>query len=263
MNISADIHTHTNYSDGKFSPREMLSAAIEKGLDAYGFSDHAHMKIASHWMMAGERTENYIKEINSLKTEFSGRIKVLCGIEHDIFSDIDLAPFDYVIGSVHYIKQGDEFCPVDSTKEEVFRAVKTYFGGNPYAYCKEYYSLLARHAENPEVDVVGHFDLVEKFNDDGSVFDRSSPEYKKIAVSAMEKLNDAGKIFEINTGAMFRVGRSVPYPSEYLLRALSEMHGRIVFSSDAHSTDAIAFAFDRASALAEKCGFSDFDHTFL
>ncbi|MEI3153026.1 MAG: PHP domain-containing protein [Eubacteriales bacterium] len=70
MNISADIHTHTNYSDGKFSPREMLSAAIEKGLDAYGFSDHAHMKIASHWMMAGERTENYIKEINSLKTEF-------------------------------------------------------------------------------------------------------------------------------------------------------------------------------------------------
>lgn len=79
----------------------------------------------------------------------------------------------------------------------------------------------------------------------------------------MEKLNDAGKIFEINTGAMFRVGRSVPYPSEYLLRALSEMHGRIVFSSDAHSTDAIAFAFDRASALAEKCGFSDFDHTFL
>lgn len=263
MNISADIHTHTNFSDGKCSPREMLSAAIEKGLKTYGFSDHAHMKIASHWMMAGERTDNYIKEINSLKAEFSGRIRALCGIEHDIFSDIDLAPFDYVIGSVHYIKCGNVFCPVDATKNDVLYAIQKYFGGDPYAYCGEYYSLLARHAENPEVDVVGHFDLVEKFNDDGSVFDRTSPKYIKPAVDAMEKLNAAGKIFEINTGAMFRVGRSVPYPSEYLLRTLNEMHGKIVFSSDAHSTDAIAFAFDRASALAEKCGFSDFDRTFF
>ena len=130
MNISADIHTHTNYSDGKCSPREMLSAAIEKGLKTYGFSDHAHMQIASHWMMSGERTENYIKEINSLKEKFSDQIKVLCGIEHDIFSDIPLSPFDYVIGSVHYIKCGDELCTVDSTKEEVFRAINTYFGGD-------------------------------------------------------------------------------------------------------------------------------------
>lgn len=75
----------------------------------------------------------------------------------------------------------------------------------------------------------------------------------------MEKLNSAGKIFEINTGAMFRVGKSVPYPSEYLLRALCEMHGKIIFSSDAHSKEAVAFAFDRACALAEKCGFSDFE----
>ena len=263
MNISADIHTHTNFSDGKCSPREMLLSAIGKGLDVYGFSDHAHMKIASHWMMAGERTDNYIKEINSLKAEFSDRIKALCGIEHDVFSDIALAPFDYVIGSVHYIKCGNVFCPVDATKNDVLYAIQKYFGGDPYAYCGEYYSQLARHAENPEVDVVGHFDLVEKFNDDGSVFDRTSPKYIKPAVDAMEKLNAAGKIFEINTGAMFRVGRSVPYPSEYLLRTLNEMHGKIVFSSDAHSTDAIAFAFDRASALAEKCGFSDFDRTFF
>lgn len=263
MNISADIHTHTNYSDGKCSPREMLSAAIEKGLKIYGFSDHAHMQIASHWMMSGERTENYIKEINSLKEKFSDQIKVLCGIEHDIFSDIPLSPFDYVIGSVHYIKCGDEFCPVDSTKEEVFRAINNYFGGDPYAYCKEYYSLLSQHAENTYVRIVGHFDLVEKFNENSDVFDRTSKKYRKAAEDAMEKLHSAGKIFEINTGAMFRVGRSSPYPSEYLLRTLNEMHGKIVFSSDAHSTEAIAFAFDRASALAEKCGFSDFDRTFL
>lgn len=259
MNITADIHTHTSFSDGKASPREMLSAAIAKGLDTYGFSDHAHMKVAAHWMMSGKKTDDYISEITALKTEFSDKIRILCGIEHDIFSDIELSPFDYVIGSVHYVDAGEEFLPVDATKADFINAVNNYFCGDPYAFCARYFNLLEKHAENPFVKIVGHFDLVEKFNDDGSIFDRCDKRYTDPALQAMEKLNSVGKIFEINTGAMFRVGRSVPYPSEYLLRTLCEMHGKIIFSSDAHSKDSIAFAFDRASELAEKCGFSDFE----
>ncbi len=259
MNVTADIHTHTSFSDGKFSPREMLCAAIDKGLDTYGFSDHAHMRAVAHWMMSGVKTDDYISEINSLKAEFADKIRVLCGIEHDIFSDIELSPFDYVIGSVHFVDSGENLLAVDATKADFINAVNGYFGGDPYAFCARYFELLEMHAENPFVKIVGHFDLVEKFNDGGSIFDSRDKRYLRSALRAMEKLNSAGKIFEINTGAMFRVGKSVPYPSEYLLRTLCEMHGKIIFSSDAHTKEAIAFAFDIASALAEKCGFSDFE----
>lgn len=73
----------------------------------------------------------------------------------------------------------------------------------------------------------------------------------------MERLNAAGKIFEINTGAISRGYRSTPYPAPELLRHLNAIGGRITVSSDAHSAAAICCAFDKAEALAQSCGFTE------
>ena len=73
----------------------------------------------------------------------------------------------------------------------------------------------------------------------------------------MERLNAAGKIFEINTGAISRGYRSTPYPAPELLRHLYAIGGRITVSSDAHSAAAICCAFDKAEALAQSCGFTE------
>jgi 3',5'-nucleoside bisphosphate phosphatase len=35
-----DLHTHTNESDGSYSPAELVTSALETGLDALGISDH-------------------------------------------------------------------------------------------------------------------------------------------------------------------------------------------------------------------------------
>jgi predicted metal-dependent phosphoesterase TrpH len=35
-----DLHTHTNESDGSYSPEELVHTALETGLDALGISDH-------------------------------------------------------------------------------------------------------------------------------------------------------------------------------------------------------------------------------
>lgn len=259
MIITADIHSHTTYSDGKNSPREMICAAIDKGLKTFGITDHAHMITPVTWMMPYDKTDEYISVINDLKIEFKDRIKVLCGIEYDYISDIDLYNYDYVIGSVHYIEKDGNYYSIDHTKDCMTDAIRDHFGGNPYHYCEQYFAQLSSLASNPNISIIGHFDLVEKYNESGIIFDRNDSRYIKAAVAAMEKLNSAGKVFEINTGAMSRVGRSVPYPSEYLLRTLKEMGGKIIFSSDAHSSSTIAFAFDRVVDLVERCGFSDYE----
>ena len=76
------------------------------------------------------------------------------------------------------------------------------------------------------------------------------------ALSAMEKLVRAGKIFEINTGAISRGHRTTPYPDKALLGALREMGGKITISADAHHASGVACAFDKAQALAESCGYT-------
>ena len=74
----------------------------------------------------------------------------------------------------------------------------------------------------------------------------------------MERLVRAGKLFEINTGAISRGYRQTPYPAEPLLRLLREMDGKILFTADAHRACDVAFGYAEAVELARRCGFDTF-----
>ena len=100
-----DLHMHTVYSDGKNTPEEMILEAIARGLDCVGISDHSHA-VSDECGMTPEGTLAYRAEMARLKEKYAGRIRVLCGLERDIWSD-DTLDYDYVIGSVHTIRMPD------------------------------------------------------------------------------------------------------------------------------------------------------------
>ena len=62
-------------------------------------------------------------------------------------------------------------------------------------------------------------------------------------------------MFEINTGAMSRGYRTMPYPSMRLLRALRDFGGSIVFNCDSHSVNTVCSFLPEAEKVAEACGF--------
>jgi histidinol phosphatase-like PHP family hydrolase len=53
--------------------------------------------------MSRAGTQQYIEEIRALQQKYSGSIRLLLGIELDRYADTDISPYDYLIGSVHYI----------------------------------------------------------------------------------------------------------------------------------------------------------------
>ena len=69
-----------------------------------------------------------------------------------------------------------------------------------------------------------------------------------------------GAVFEINTGAMAKGYRTVPYPSESILKKIKKGGGKIIISSDTHSVDTVDYAFKDAMRLAEICGFERLDY---
>lgn len=256
----SNCHTHTIYCDGKNTAREMIDAAIEKGFVSLGFSGHSPMKQNNGWTMTLEGTEKYIAEINSLKGEYDGRIDILCGIELDNdYDGINPDDFDYVIGSVHQLKKGDRAYDVDYTAEHLKEAVDEFFDGSFNAMSREYFSTLADFVISTKVDVVGHFDLITKFNLDAPLFDESDSEYRGYALEAVDRILAAKPdiLFEVNTGAMFRVGKREPYPADFILRHICEKGGRITLTSDSHSASSIDFAFDKAIEYIKCCGFED------
>ena len=51
-----NFHTHTRYSDGHDTPREMIGEAVSRGFTALGSSDHSYAGSASYYSMSPEGT---------------------------------------------------------------------------------------------------------------------------------------------------------------------------------------------------------------
>ena len=77
------------------------------------------------------------------------------------------------------------------------------------------------------------------------------------AGDVLDRLAERDVVFEINTGAMSRNCRTVPYPSDVLLRSLRDFGGRVCISSDSHSASTLTYGFVQAAELALSCGFRE------
>lgn len=252
----ADFHVHTTYCDGKNAPREMVEAALERGLSAIGFSVHSYTYFDETYCIKKDRIPAYLAEIGALKEEFAEKIRIFCGVEQDLYSAEETGAFDYAIGSVHYVEKGGGFYPVDNdaaTFEEICRDV---FGGDYYAFAESYFAATGTVAEAVKPDIIGHFDLFSKFNENNRYFDPFHPRYVAAWQGALDKLLPFGIPFEVNTGAMFRGLRTVPYPTEEQLRYIAAGGGRVILSGDTHMTDGLCYAFDTAETLVRQLNIS-------
>ena len=240
--ILVDRHIHSTFSDGANTPEEIVQEAINRQMTTIGFSDHSYLFFDERFCI--KDYTGYIAEINRLKEKYRDKIEILLGIEQDYYSGKPEYAFDYVIGSVHYIKCGQEYISVDHTPEILKHNVERYFGGDIYAFCEKYYEMVAEIIEVTNADIIGHFDLVSKFNESGELFDQSHPRYVAAYQAAVDRLIKYGKPFEINTGAISRGYRVTPYPSLPVKNYIEEKGGSFIMSSDSHQKETLCFKFN-------------------
>ena len=113
--------------------------------------------------------------------------------------------------------------------------------------------------------IIGHFDLITKFNEGGRLFDESDPRYTDAWTAALDRLTGPAinelpekdrLIFEINTGAMSRGYRTSPYPSGEILTEIARRGIPVILSSDSHDKSTLLYGFDEAEALSEELGLT-------
>ena len=244
MMQSMSLHVHSTYSDGDNAPEEMILAAIDAGLETVGFSDHSYTFFDESYCIQKEQLEAYRTEIRTLAKKYRDQIRVLCGVEQDYYSEESTDRYDYVIGSVHYLKIADAFVPVDDIVNCLKEAAETYFQGDYYALTEAYFKTVSDVVRKTGADIIGHFDLITKFNEREPMFDEQHPRYRAAWQAAVDELLKYDVPFEINTGAVAKGYRTVPYPAPEIRRYIYEHGGRFILSSDSHSIDTIAFGFD-------------------
>ena len=247
MKPLCDFHVHTTFSDGKNTPEEVVKAAIEKGISELGFSDHSYTFFDESYCVKRDKIADYKREILQLKYKYTDKIKILCGIEQDFYSQESSAGYDYAIGSVHYVKSGGNYLPVDKSAKTFIEITKDYFGGDYYTFSEEYFKTVAGFAERKDVNIIGHFDLISKFNEKEKLFDETDVRYITAWKSAADKLIAAGKTFEINTGAISRGYKTESYPSDIIRNYIKARGGKFILSSDSHNKETLCYDFDKYS----------------
>lgn len=250
----SNVHTHTTFSDGRNSAEEMVRAAIRLGFHTLGFSDHGHTEY-DRCSMSLEGEAAYRSEITRLQQKYGDRIHILLGYEHDWLSPTDFSGYEFAIESVHYVPvDGGVFC-VDHSRATQENAIRKHFSGDPYRMCQAYFKIVCESCEHTKADILGHIELVMKFNENRDLFDDTDPRYLNAALEAADCAADSGRLVEINTGAISRGYRKEPYPGRAMLKHLHERNARILLSSDCHNAAHLECAFEQAVAIARSCGF--------
>ena len=250
----SNFHTHTHFCDGKNSPEEMVQAAIGAGCPAIGFSGHSNTPFDPGYCMDYGREKAYRREVLALKEKYRDQIAVYLGLEQDYDSPPASGCYEYLIGSVHYVKKNGEYLSIDDTPERFQSGVEKLYGGDFYSLCEDYYCRVANVIRRTGCQIVGHFDLVTKFNEKVPFFAEYHPRYREAALAALRSLLSQGAILEINTGAISRNWRREPYPDLFLLEEMGRWQAKVILSSDAHRAEDLLFGLEKARALARDYG---------
>ncbi len=259
MTVKCSIHTHTTFCDGKDTAEDMVISAIQCGCNCIGFSGHSYIDYPNSldWTMSPEIQKKYVQEIGRLKEKYNGKIDILLGIEQDYFSEPLVDTYDYIIGSVHATEKCGVRLDVDATPQILSNGIEELYHGDVMELIRDYYALVSNVVEKTKCDIIGHFDVITKFNNKYPFVDTCSKEYREIAFDALDCLIKKDKIFEINTGAISRGWRDLPYPEDFLLRRIAQKNANVIITSDAHSKQTITFGFDNAIEYAKFCGIKE------
>lgn len=254
MKYLSTMHSHCTYCDGANSPAEMAEAAYKLGFVSYGFSSHSHLPYKAGYEMKMEKEKLYRTEIQALKEQYNGKMEILLGLELDADSLYPDFKYDFLISSVHQLHTNENWYPVDHTKAHFDECLKA-FGGIENML-KEFYSATITAALRDNIDIVGHIDLIGKFNENNVYFDPTDKKYLDLIFSAIDTIfkKRPDIIFEINTGAISRGYRTTPYPDIPVLKYLAQKGARLMLNSDTHSVKTIDYAYDIALEHCNKAG---------
>jgi len=250
----SNLHTHTDFSDGINPPEEMVKVAISKGFHTLGFSEHGYTPYG-RFCMKPETEPLYRQEINRLKEKYRDQISILLGYEHEYYSPLNVSEYDYYIESVHLVSCQGDMIFVDRSRDCLLDALQKYYSGDAYAMCRDYFRTVSMSCANNDALIIGHIELIMKFNENRDIFDDEHPTYLKYAYEMLDTVVNSGMLVEVNTGAISRGYRKEPYPGRNILKKLKEMGGRIIITSDCHNAEWLDCGFELSADIARECGY--------
>ncbi|HEY1663154.1 MAG TPA: histidinol-phosphatase HisJ family protein [Verrucomicrobiae bacterium] len=247
-----DYHMHTplcRHAAGE--PEEYARHALEIGLTEIGFSDHSPMRQDDfdNWRMNLSQLDEYVAKVRAAQKKFPQltirlalEVDYLPGHEGWIRELAGMHPWDYFIGSVHYVS--DSWAIDDPQK------LSEWNHRDSFEVWRIYFERLALAAESKLFEIIGHADLPKKFGHRPQ--GNGTPLYEKFLDAAKK----SGCAIELNTAGLRKDCKEI-YPSRQILDIAFQKGVPITFGSDAHAPQEVGMNFAEAVELARSAGYQE------
>lgn len=261
--LLTNYHTHPAYCDGEGTVEEIVRAALAAGLREIGLSSHAPLPFETDWTMPPARLPAYVAEVEAARERFGGRITVLLGVELDWIPDrrvieaqralLGPIAFQFTIGSVHFL--GDDRPPrtLDGSEEEFRDLLQRAYGGDIRVMVGDYYARVRQMVRRAPISIVGHLDLIKRWNARQKYFRGDEPWYREAVEETLAVIAAAGLPVELNTAGWHK-GLGEPYPAPRILAHCRDRGIPIVVNSDAHTPGDVTRGFGQAAACLAELG---------
>ena len=245
-------HNHTNWSDGRPTISELIAGARDAGVTELGISDHFAITPDGKfpdWSIQADKIDAYVEDILQA-AQNTNDITIRLGVEVDFFPEtleesINILrpyPFDYIIGSVHFINEFTIDLNSDSWKEISQEERNKVW--------QTYWHHIAAVAQSGYFDLIGHFDLPKKYKFYPDV------DLTAEALAALDAIAAANAAMEINTSGWHKPVREA-YPGLFYLTQARRRNIPILINADSHYSNHVTRGFEQARKLAFKAGYTE------
>lgn len=249
-----DYHVHLR-PDGPDTPSSRYftaanaeryrAAASDRGIAELGVSEHVYrftqaLEVWDHEYWRDSAFDDIDAYCAFVREETDLRLGIeadfVPGREGRMETLLDGRPWDYVIGSVHFL--GDR--AVDYDKYDVWTS-----GTDPDRVWSRYFEVLGEAAASGMFDVMAHPDLVKVWGRDRPWPERDLRFYYE---RAMDGILEAGVACEVSTAGLRKPVGEI-YPAPAYLEMLVDAGVPLALSSDAHTPEHIGHGYDAAQEL--------------
>jgi histidinol-phosphatase (PHP family) len=252
MSLPPDYHMHTplcRHATGE--PVDYARHALAVGLTEIGFSDHSPMRQDNfdNWRMNFSQLDEYVAKVRRAQKEFPQltirlalEVDYLPGHEDWIRELAARQPWDYFIGSVHYVS--------DSWDIDNPAKLSEWKKRDAFEVWSAYFERLTMAAESGLFEIIGHVDLPKKFGI--RPVQDCTPLYEKFLDAAKK----SGGAIELNTAGLRKDCQEI-YPRREILKLAFQKGVTITFGSDAHAPGEVGMNFTEAIQLAREAGYTE------
>lgn len=261
--ILADLHTHTTYSHGSNTPREIFSAAQDRGLRYIGFTEHSPRPLGFDYTheyreQLTRHLPDYTREVRELRSaSANGPCHALFGMEMDwldgqeAFTRASCAAsdFDYLLGSVHFIGSWGFDDGAD--------AWKTFSQKECEAQYQAYFEAWERMICSGLFNIAAHPDLIKIFSVESFHVWLAKPKNQALVLRALTALRAQGMSMEISSAGLRKACREI-YPAPPVMAMAAALNLPVSFASDAHCAEDVGYGFARLASYARAFGFREY-----